>query len=337
MNQKAVIDRIVDGRHAVLLVGGVETERVVPVDQLPAGAREGAWLRVRFEGDQLVEAALDPKETERARQRVGDKMAQLRARPRHFQPVSQVAPTAGPQPDPLNAPPDSMGAAEIPEALRERWTAVDHYLTDLFVPPDSVLEQALATSAEAGLPEIHVAPNQGKLLQLLAQLQGARNILEVGTLGGYSTIWLARALPRGGRLITLEASARHAEVARTNLDRAGLSDLVEVRLGQALDTLAELEAEGVDPFDLVFIDADKAGYADYFAWALRLTRQGSLIVADNVVRKGAVIDAASSDADVQGVRRFNEIVAAEPRISATAVQTVGSKGYDGLVLALVVS
>jgi predicted O-methyltransferase YrrM len=337
MNEKAVIDRIVDGRHAVLLVGEAETERVVPVDQLPAGAREGAWLRVRFEGDQLVESALDPEETERARQRVGDKMAQLRARPRHFQPVSQAAPTAEPQPDPVNAPPDSMAAAEIPEALRERWTAVDHYLTDLFVPPDPVLEQALATSAEAGLPDIHVAPNQGKLLQLLAQLQGARNILEIGTLGGYSTIWLARALPQGGRLITLEANARHAEVARANLDRAGLSDVVEVRQGQALDSLARLEAEGLAPFDLIFIDADKPGYAGYFTWALKLSQPGSLIVADNVIRKGAVIEAASSDANVQGVRRFNERVAAEPRVSTTAVQTVGSKGYDGLVLALVIA
>ncbi len=220
---------------------------------------------------------------------------------------------------------------------QEQWTAVDGYLTGLLVPSDPALDAALQASAAAGLPPIHVAPNQGKLLHLLARLQGARAILELGTLGGYSTIWLARALPQGGRLITLEADPRHAEVARVNIARAGLAHVVELRLGPALNTLPQLAAEGRGPFDLIFIDADKPGYPDYLAWALRLSRRGSLIVADNVVRNGAVVDAASSDPNVQGVRRFNELLAAEPRVSATAIQTVGSKGYDGLAFALVIA
>ena len=218
---------------------------------------------------------------------------------------------------------------------QEQWTAVDRYFTDLLVPPDPALDAALRTSGAAGLPPINVAPNQGKLLQLLAMIQGARSMLEIGTLGGYSTIWLARALPAGGRLITLEADPTHAEVARANIAGAGLADVVEVRLGRALETLPQLAAEGRGPFDLIFIDADKPSTPDYFAWALKLARRGSLIVVDNVVRGGAVIDAASDDAGVRGVRRFNELLAAEPRVSATAIQTVGSKGYDGLVIALV--
>jgi predicted O-methyltransferase YrrM len=218
---------------------------------------------------------------------------------------------------------------------QELWTSVDRYITDLLVPSDAALEGALAASAEAGLPAINVAPNQGKLLQLLAQLQGARAILEVGTLGGYSTIWLARALPPGGRLITLEADPKHAEVARANIARAGLASVVELRLGRAQDTLPQIAAEGRGPFDLIFIDADKTGYPEYFAWALKLSRRGSLIVADNVVRKGAVADPNSSDPMIQGVRRFHELVAAEPRVSATAIQTVGIKGYDGFAIALV--
>jgi predicted O-methyltransferase YrrM len=218
---------------------------------------------------------------------------------------------------------------------QEQWTAVDRYLTDLLVPADAALEAALGDSAAAGLPAINVSPNQGKLLHLLARLQGARTVLEIGTLGGYSTIWLARALPAGGRLVTLEADAKHAEVARANIARAGLADVVEVRLGPALETLPRLAAEGRGPFDLIFIDADKEGYPDYLTWSLRLSRRGSLIVADNVVRKGAVIDPASDDPRVQGARRFNELLAAEPRVSATAIQTVGSKGYDGFALALV--
>jgi predicted O-methyltransferase YrrM len=218
---------------------------------------------------------------------------------------------------------------------QEQWTAVEGYLTGLLVPPDPALEAALQASAAADLPAIHVAPNQGKLLHLLARIQGARTILEIGTLGGYSTIWLARALPPGGRVITLEADARHAEVARANIARAGVADAVEVRLGPALETLPQLAQEGRGPFDLTFIDADKPAYPDYFRWALRLSRRGSLIIADNVVRDGAVVDSASEDPRVQGVRRFHELVAAEPRVSATAIQTVGSKGYDGFALALV--
>jgi predicted O-methyltransferase YrrM len=220
---------------------------------------------------------------------------------------------------------------------QEQWTAVDRYLTDQLLPPDPALDAALQASVAAGLPPINVSPTQGKLLHLLARMQPARNILEIGTLGGYSTIWLARALPAGGRLITLEADPKHAAVARANLVRAGLAEVVELRLGRALDTLPQLLAEGCGPFDLVFIDADKPGYPDYFTWALKLTRRGSLIVADNVVRKGAVIDPASSDPNVQGVRRLHELIAAEPRVSATAIQTVGSKGYDGFAIVLVIT
>lgn len=219
---------------------------------------------------------------------------------------------------------------------QERWTAVDGYLSDLLVAPDDSLEAALRASAAGGLPPIQVAANQGKLLHLLARLKGARTILEVGTLGGYSTIWLAGALPPDGRLVTLELDPRHAQVARANLEHAGLAELVEIRVGPASESLAHLVAEGGGPFDLVFIDADKEGYPDYLGGALRLTRPGSLIVADNVVRGGAVMDAADSDPRVRAVRRFLEMVAAEPRLAATVIQTVGSKGYDGLAFALVV-
>jgi predicted O-methyltransferase YrrM len=217
----------------------------------------------------------------------------------------------------------------------QTWTAVDRYLDDVLVGHDAALEAALRASAEAGLPPISVAPTQGKLLNLLARLRGARAILEIGTLGGYSTIWLARALPVDGHLITLEIDAKHAEVARANLARAGLQSRVEVRVGRALDSLSQLGAEGAGPFDLFFIDADKPNIPAYFNWALRLARPGSLIVVDNVVRGGAVIEAGSSDPSVQGVRKLNELMASEPRVSATAIQTVGSKGYDGFALALV--
>ena len=217
----------------------------------------------------------------------------------------------------------------------ESWSAVDRFITDLLVPPDVALVSALADSAAAGLPAISVSPNQGKLLYLLARAQGARSILEIGTLGGYSTIWLARALPEGGQLVTLEFEPRHAEVARSNIARAGLADVVDIRLGPALETLPRLVADGLGPFDFVFIDADKENTADYFAWSLKLTRRGSMIIVDNVVRKGAVINADSDDSNVQGVRRFYEMLAAEPRVSATAIQTVGSKGYDGFAIALV--
>jgi len=219
----------------------------------------------------------------------------------------------------------------------DAWAAVDAYLFDTLVQGDAALAAALALGAAAGLPDISVTPNQGKLLHLLARAQGAKRILEIGTLGGYSTIWLARALPPGGRLVTLEVDPRHAAVARENLDRAGVADVVEIRLGPALDILPRLAAEGAAPFDFIFIDADKPSNPDYFAWALRLARRGSLIVVDNVIRDGAVIDAASTDPAVQGVRRLNELIAAEPRVSATAIQTVGGKGYDGFALALVVA
>lgn len=218
---------------------------------------------------------------------------------------------------------------------QEQWTAVDHYFTDLLVPPDPTLDAALQAAATAGLPSYHVTPNQGKLLAILAQAIGARVILEIGTLGGYSTIWLARTLPPGGTLLTLEANPQYAEVARANITRAGLASTVEIRVGRALDTLPQLVSEGRGPFDLVFIDADKPNNAAYFDWALKLTQPGSLIIADNVVRNGAVIETASEDPSVQGIRRFNERLAAEPRVTATAIQTVGSKGYDGLVIALV--
>ncbi|MEH2055278.1 MAG: O-methyltransferase [Nostoc sp.] len=218
---------------------------------------------------------------------------------------------------------------------QEQWSVVDRYFTDLLVPSDPVLDAALDTSAAAGLPPQNVSPNQGKLLFLLAQIQGARTILEIGTLGGYSTIWLARALPSDGRLIALEADPKHAEVAVANIARAGLADIVELRLGRALSTLEQLASDGSGPFDLIFIDADKPSNPDYLAWALKLSRRGSLIIADNVVRDGAVVNPASDDPSVQGVRRFNELLAAQGRVSATAIQTVGSKGYDGFVLALV--
>ncbi|MFI4996675.1 MAG: O-methyltransferase [Hyphomicrobiales bacterium] len=216
-----------------------------------------------------------------------------------------------------------------------QWTQVDEYFAELFVPRDPVLEAALSASHEAGLPAINVAPNQGKLLMLLARMQGARRILEIGTLGGYSTIWLARALPVDGRLVTLETEARHAQVARANIARAGLSDIVEVRLGPALDSLALLVKAREGPFDMIFIDADKPNNPRYFEFALALSRPGSLIIADNVVRDGAVAQARSRDPSIQGIRRFNELVAAEKRVTATAIQTVGSKGYDGFALALV--
>lgn len=218
---------------------------------------------------------------------------------------------------------------------QDLWTAVDHYLVNLLVPGDAALDAALQASDEAGLPAISVAPNQGKLLWLLAKIQGARRILEIGTLGGYSTIWLARALPSDGRLITLESEPKHAALARSNLSLAGVGHLVEVRVGGALQTLPALAAEGVEPFDLVFIDADKQSIPEYFDWSLELTRPGSIILVDNVVRRGAIIDAESTDPGVQGVRRFNERLARDSRVSATTLQTVGSKGYDGFTLARV--
>lgn len=219
---------------------------------------------------------------------------------------------------------------------QERWTEVDRYITDLLVPADAGLDAALEASDAAGLPPIAVSPSQGKLLHLLARARGARTVLEIGTLAGYSTIWLARALPADGRVITLEADPKHAEVAWENVARAGLADVVEVRLGKALDRLPQLAEEGHGPFDLVFIDADKPSIPEYFTWALELSAPGSLIIVDNVVRDGALIDAESEDTSVQGTRRLHELLAAEPRVTATTIQTVGAKGYDGFTIALVV-
>lgn len=219
---------------------------------------------------------------------------------------------------------------------KEQWTAVDQYLAQGLIPDDSVLQAAQSDSAAAGLPAISVSPLQGKLLHLLARSCQAKTILEIGTLGAYSTIWLARALPANGRLITLEYEPRHAKVAQNNLTRAGLSDRVELILGKALETLPRLVDDPRAPFDLIFIDADKPSTWEYFEWALKLSHRGSIIIVDNVVRNGNVIEATSEDAAVQGVRRFHERVAREPRVSATAIQTVGSKGYDGFALALVV-
>jgi predicted O-methyltransferase YrrM len=218
---------------------------------------------------------------------------------------------------------------------RALWTRVDDYLSRTLVPDDAALAAALADSDAAGLPAIQVTPNQGRFLQLLARSIGARAILELGTLGGYSTLWLARGLAPGGRLVTLEAEPRHAEVARASFARAGLAGVISIRVGPALDTLPKLVAEGAGPFDLVFIDADKPSLPDYFQWSLRLARPGTVIVVDNVVRDGEVADDGSADPSVQGVRRMNALIAAETRVSATALQTVGSKGYDGFAFVLV--
>jgi predicted O-methyltransferase YrrM len=217
------------------------------------------------------------------------------------------------------------------------WASVDRYLNDTLIPADPILDAALKANAAANLPSIDVSPSQGKLLQLLAETQRAHRILEIGTLGGYSTINLARALPPGGKLITLELDPHHAEVALANIARAGLAHAVELRLGPALDSLAQLHADQVEPFDLIFLDANKDGYPLYLTAALKLARPGTLILADNVIRDGEIIDANSTDPNVQGVRRFIELLAADPRISSTAIQTVGSKGYDGFAIARVLS
>jgi len=216
-----------------------------------------------------------------------------------------------------------------------RWSAVDAYLTSAVVKPDSALEAAMIANAAAGLPPIDVSAPQGKLLTLVARIAGARTALEIGTLGGYSTICIARALPADGRMVTLEANRKHADVARVNIARAGLGDRVEVRAGAALDSLPRIEAEGLGPFDFVFIDADKGNNANYLAWALRLSRPGTVIVVDNVVRSGAIVAPANADRDAFGVRRMFDMMGREPRLTATAIQTVGAKGWDGFALAVV--
>jgi predicted O-methyltransferase YrrM len=221
------------------------------------------------------------------------------------------------------------------------WTAIDDYIAERLLGDDPVLDSALAASDAAGLPPIAITPNQGKMLELLARIQGARSILELGTLGGYSTIWLARALAQGGRVVTLEREPHYAEIARANIANAGFAGVVEVRVGPALQTLPDLQAEGAGPFDLIFIDADKQNYPGYLRWSLELSREGTLIVADNVVRAGAIVDPRADDPGfgdggrAAGVRRFYEMLAAEARLSATAIQTVGAKGHDGFALAVV--
>ncbi|HTZ66989.1 MAG TPA: O-methyltransferase [Roseiarcus sp.] len=218
---------------------------------------------------------------------------------------------------------------------RNLWKVVDAYVTETIVAEEPALGEALAANSAAGLPSIDVSAPQGKLIQLMARMMGARKALEIGALGGYSTIWLARALPDDGRLITLELNPRNAEVARRNVARAGLGAKVEIRTGAALNILPKIEAEGLGPFDFVFIDADKINNSAYLDWALRLSRPGTAIVVDNVVREGEVADAASRDPDVIGVRRMFELIAREKRLSATAIQTVGLKGWDGFALAIV--
>jgi predicted O-methyltransferase YrrM len=221
------------------------------------------------------------------------------------------------------------------QASLDRWAAVDRYFSEQLSLSDAALDAAIAANKAAELPAIDVAANQGKLLQLLAKLAGARRILEIGTLGGYSSIWLARALPTDGRLITLEFNPKHAEIARANIECAGLTQMVEIRVGAALDALPKLQNESSEPFDLIFIDADKPNNSEYVRWALKLSRPGSLIIVDNVVRDGAVIDAGSADKDVRGARQLFELLGNEPRLSCTAIQTVGVKGYDGFAFAVV--
>jgi predicted O-methyltransferase YrrM len=217
----------------------------------------------------------------------------------------------------------------------DTWTAVDGYISDRLIPGDAALDAALKANAAAGLPAIDVAPNQGKFLYLLARMQCASRILEIGTLGGYSTIWLARALTPKGVLVTLEYEAKHARVALSNIAHAGLASLVDLRLGPAAESLARLHAESPEPFDLIFIDADKQNNPVYLEWALRLARPGTVIIVDNVIRDGTLIDPADPDPRVIGNRRMFDMISAEPRLDATALQTVGSKGYDGFMLAVV--
>ena len=218
---------------------------------------------------------------------------------------------------------------------QELWTAVDKYIVSKLHPHDESLDAAIRASDEAGLPPIQVSATQGKFLYILAKVHGSKRVLEVGTLGGYSTIWLAKALPDDGSLVTMELDEKHARVAKANLERAGVADKVEVLVGNAMDLLPELEKRNQAPFDLSFIDADKPNIPAYFEFALRMSRPGSLILVDNVVREGAVIDENSTDVSVQGVRKFNDMLAADSRVTATALQTVGGKGYDGLAIALV--
>ncbi len=219
---------------------------------------------------------------------------------------------------------------------QELWSAVDEYIDDKLGLADPILSAALSANAEGGLPAIDVTGSQGKLLFMLARLAGARRILEIGTLGGYSTIWLARALPPDGKLITLEYEPRHADVAKSNVERAGFGNVVDIRVGAALDSLPIIEAEKGGPFDLVFIDADKVNNTLYFEWAIKLSRKGSVIIIDNVVREGGLADASSEDAAIRASRRVTELLGSDPRVDGTVIQTVGTKGYDGFAIAMVV-
>jgi predicted O-methyltransferase YrrM len=221
------------------------------------------------------------------------------------------------------------------EKSNELWTAVDTYIAQNLIPSDPILEETLKANAEAELPSIDVSPTQGKFLYLVAKIKGASRILEIGTLGGYSTIWLARALPSGGRLITLEVDPKHAEVAAKNIARAGLTSLVEQRVGPALDSLVQLQAEHTPPFDLIFIDADKPNNPNYLDWALRFSHLGTVIITDNVIREGTILNPYDPDPAVQGTRGLFEKLGAEPRLEATALQTVGSKKHDGFAIAIV--
>ncbi|MCJ8010284.1 O-methyltransferase [Paenibacillus sp. KQZ6P-2] len=219
--------------------------------------------------------------------------------------------------------------------MKQTWEQVDNYITDLLCPSDPVLDEVLAANRRADLPEIDVSPSQGKLLQLLVRMKGAKRILEIGTLGAYSSIWMARGLPEDGKIITLELEPHHAEVARGNITHAGLEHRIEVRTGNALALLAELAEEKTEPFDLIFIDADKPNNPEYLNWALYFSRLGTVIIGDNVIREGEVVNKHSTDPRVQGVRKFYDMIASNPRISATAIQTVGSKGYDGFMIGIV--
>jgi predicted O-methyltransferase YrrM len=223
----------------------------------------------------------------------------------------------------------------LPNNAEDIWSSVDSYFSQALIPSTEIFEAALNANRAAELPAIDVTPLQGKFLELLIRATGARRVLEVGTLGGYSTLWLAQALPQDGLIVTLELEPKHAEVARKNFEGAGFADRISVRVGPANDTLAALVGERTAPFDFIFIDADKSGYPEYLQWALKLSRSGTFIIADNVVRDGKVIDPENPDPNIHGVRRFTEMLSAEPRLSATVLQTVGSKGYDGFAIAIV--
>jgi predicted O-methyltransferase YrrM len=219
--------------------------------------------------------------------------------------------------------------------MQETWAAVDRYFGDRLAPHDEALAACMEINREAGLPSIDVPSLLGKFLDLLVRISGACNVLEIGTLGGYSTIWLARALPAGGRVVTLEIDPHHAEIARRNLERAGVLDRVEITVGPAIEAMSALDEGAAPPFDMIFIDADKKSIPDYLEWSIKLSRPGTVIIVDNVVRDGKVLDPESSDPDIQGVRGMTELMATNPRLSATAIQTVGGRGYDGFAIAIV--